>query len=71
MIQQDEKNGLTEDYFSYCSSTRGNWGRCSSLVLSDEESYPDFRDDDNGSEVGLSQNTHSCTPQIMFDLLTS
>ncbi|XP_028179609.1 uncharacterized protein LOC114366817 isoform X1 [Glycine soja] len=48
---KDEKNGLTEDYFSYCSSTRGNWGRCSSLVLSDEESYPDFRDDDNDSEV--------------------
>ncbi|KAL2580271.1 hypothetical protein AAZV13_15G114100 [Glycine max] len=48
---KDEQNDPTEDYFSYCSSTRESWGRCSTLVLSDEESYPDFRDDDNGSEV--------------------
>ncbi|KAK7412769.1 hypothetical protein VNO78_04385 [Psophocarpus tetragonolobus] len=44
---KDEQPGLTEDYYSYTSSARESWGRCSSLVLSDE----DFRDDDNGSEV--------------------
>ncbi|XP_027363794.1 uncharacterized protein LOC113871133 isoform X2 [Abrus precatorius] len=48
---KDEHNGLTEDYYSYTSSTRESWGRCSSLGLTDEESYPDFRGDDNGSEV--------------------
>ncbi|KAK7303471.1 hypothetical protein RJT34_14378 [Clitoria ternatea] len=48
---EDEPNGLTEDYYSYTSSTRDSWGRCSSFALTDEESYPDFRGDDSGSEV--------------------
>ncbi|XP_057433525.1 uncharacterized protein LOC130726300 [Lotus japonicus] len=48
---KDEQNCVTEDYFSFSGSTRESWGRCSSLGLCDEESYPDFRDDDNGSEV--------------------
>ncbi|XP_047182371.1 uncharacterized protein LOC124848664 isoform X1 [Vigna umbellata] len=48
---KDEPNDLTEDYYSYTSSTRESLGRCSSLVFSDEESCPDYRDDDNGSEV--------------------
>ncbi|CAJ1962793.1 unnamed protein product [Sphenostylis stenocarpa] len=48
---KDEQNGLTEDYYSYTSSTRESWGRCSSLVFSDEESCPDYRDDDDASEV--------------------
>ncbi|ESW19549.1 hypothetical protein PHAVU_006G134600 [Phaseolus vulgaris] len=48
---KDEPNDLAEDYYSYTSSTRESWGRCSSLVLSDEESYPDYRDDDNCSEA--------------------
>ncbi|KAK7331199.1 hypothetical protein VNO77_25417 [Canavalia gladiata] len=48
---KDEPNGPTEDYFSYTSSTRESWGRCSSLGLSDGESYPDFTGDDDGSEL--------------------
>ncbi|XP_014517638.1 uncharacterized protein LOC106775106 isoform X1 [Vigna radiata var. radiata] len=48
---KDEPNDLTEDYYSYTSSTRESLGRCSSIVFSDEESCPDYRDDDNGSEV--------------------
>lgn len=75
MIQQDEQNFPNEDYFSYTGSTRESWGRCSSFLPSDEESYPDFRDYDNDSEVCLSQHTHmvtcmhACTLHIMFDLL--
>jgi len=66
MIQQDEPNDLAEDYYSYTSSTRESWGRCSSLVLSDEESYPDYRDDDNCSEVCLQ---YTCMQMhIIFDL---
>ncbi|RDY00666.1 putative protein, chloroplastic, partial [Mucuna pruriens] len=42
---KDEQNGVPEDYYSYTSSTRESWGRCSSLLLSDEESYPDLRGD--------------------------
>lgn len=64
MILQDEQNWSTEDSFSYTSPTRESWGRCSSLGLSDEESYPDFRDDVNGSEVSspsLPLFTHTCT----------
>jgi len=57
MIQQDEPNDLTEDYYSYTSSTRESFGRCSSLVFSDDEYFPDYRDDDNGSEVCL-QHTY-------------
>ncbi|XP_061344360.1 uncharacterized protein LOC133290296 isoform X2 [Gastrolobium bilobum] len=48
---KDEQNGLPEDYYSFTSSTRESWGRCSSLGLSDAESYADVGGDDNGSEV--------------------
>ncbi|XP_020221564.1 uncharacterized protein LOC109804183 isoform X2 [Cajanus cajan] len=48
---KDEQNGPNDDYYSYTSSARESWGRCSSLVLSDEESCQNFRDDDNCSEV--------------------
>ncbi|KAE9594794.1 putative serine aminopeptidase, S33, alpha/Beta hydrolase [Lupinus albus] len=48
---KDEPNGLTEECYSCASSTRENWDRCSSLALSDEESFPDFMGDDNNSEV--------------------
>ncbi|OIV96032.1 hypothetical protein TanjilG_27136 [Lupinus angustifolius] len=48
---KNEPNGLTEECYSCASSTRENWDRCSSLALSDEESFPDFQGDDNNSEV--------------------
>ncbi|XP_019440077.1 PREDICTED: uncharacterized protein LOC109345491 [Lupinus angustifolius] len=48
---KNEPNGLTEECYSCASSTRESWGRCSSLALSDEESLPEFRGDDNNSEV--------------------
>ncbi|KAL2341449.1 hypothetical protein Fmac_009389 [Flemingia macrophylla] len=48
---KDEQICLNDDYYSYTSSARESWGRCSSLVLSDEESCQDFRDDENCSEV--------------------
>ncbi|KAE9599148.1 putative serine aminopeptidase, S33, alpha/Beta hydrolase [Lupinus albus] len=48
---KNEPNGLTEECYSCASSTRESWGRCSSLALSDEESFPEFRDDDNNSEA--------------------
>lgn len=75
MILQDEQNWSTEDSFSYTSPTRESWGRCSSLGLSDEESYPDFRDDVNGSEVSFSLSpslhAHMHTHCMIFDLLLS
>ncbi|XP_004486396.1 uncharacterized protein [Cicer arietinum] len=48
---KDEQNGPAEDFFSYSGSTRESWGKCPSLGLTDEESYPDFRGDDSDSEV--------------------
>ncbi|CAL0301066.1 unnamed protein product [Lupinus luteus] len=48
---KNEPNGLTEECYSCASTTRENWDRCSSLALSDEESFPVFRGDDNNSEV--------------------
>lgn len=68
MILQDEQNCVTEDYFSFSGSTRESWGRCSSLGLCDEESYPDFRDDDNGSEVSLSLSPHAHTAHNLLSI---
>ncbi|XVF26264.1 hypothetical protein REPUB_Repub13aG0283900 [Reevesia pubescens] len=50
---QDKPNGQSDECCSYTSSNRESWGRCSSLVGSDEESSADCTTADRSNQVTL------------------